>query len=95
MSTARIDKTVVSGVFSLDGEDFDVDNNVWLVGDDDEVLVIDEHPRYHLAGCPHLTGRETFALPMVEARTDGFTPCGTCAPDRNLARVERARRSRG
>jgi hypothetical protein len=61
----------------------------------DEVLVIDEHPRYHLAGCPHLTGRETFALPMVEARTDGFTPCGTCAPDRNLARVERARRSRG
>jgi glyoxylase-like metal-dependent hydrolase (beta-lactamase superfamily II) len=37
----RIDRTVVSGVFSLDGQDFDVDNNVWLVGDDDEVLVID------------------------------------------------------
>ena len=41
MSAARIDKVVVSGVFSLDGQDFDVDNNVWLVGDDDEVLVID------------------------------------------------------
>jgi glyoxylase-like metal-dependent hydrolase (beta-lactamase superfamily II) len=39
--TARIEKVVVSGVFSLDGQDFDVDNNVWLVGDDDEVLVID------------------------------------------------------
>src|SRR5919112_2516308 len=39
--TARIDRTLVSGVFSLDGQDFDVDNNVWLVGDDDEVLVID------------------------------------------------------
>jgi len=39
--SARIDKVVVSGVFSLDGQDFDVDNNVWLVGDDDEVLVID------------------------------------------------------
>ena len=38
---ARIDKTVVSGVFSLDGQDFDVDNNVWLVGDDETVLVID------------------------------------------------------
>ncbi|WP_448613119.1 hypothetical protein [Modestobacter sp. URMC 112] len=61
----------------------------------DEVLVVDEHPRYHLAGCPHLAGVDTFPLPMVEARTDGFTPCGTCAPDRNLARVERARRSRG
>ena len=41
MSGARIDHVVTSGVFSLDGQDFDVDNNVWLVGDDDEVLVID------------------------------------------------------
>ena len=38
---ARIDRVVVPGVFSLDGQDFDVDNNVWLVGDNDEVLVID------------------------------------------------------
>jgi hypothetical protein len=60
----------------------------------DEVLVVDEHPRYHLAGCPHVNGEVTFAMPMVEARTDGFTPCATCAPDRNLARVERARRAR-
>ncbi len=37
----RIDKVVTSGVFSLDGQDFDVDNNVWLIGDDDEVLVVD------------------------------------------------------
>ena len=59
----------------------------------DEVLVVDEHPRYHLAGCPHLTGAVLFPLPMVEARVDGFTPCGTCAPDRTLARRERARRS--
>ena len=39
--TARIEKVVTSGTFSLDGQDFAVDNNVWLVGDDDEVLVID------------------------------------------------------
>jgi hypothetical protein len=57
------------------------------------VLVVDEHPRYHLAGCPHLAGSVPFPLPMVEARVDGFTPCGTCAPDRTLARVERARRA--
>jgi glyoxylase-like metal-dependent hydrolase (beta-lactamase superfamily II) len=38
---ARIEKVVTSGVFSLDGQDFEVENNVWLVGDDDEVLVID------------------------------------------------------
>ena len=38
---ARVDRVVTSGTFSLDGEDFAVDNNIWLVGDDDEVLVID------------------------------------------------------
>lgn len=59
----------------------------------DEVLVVDEHPRYHLAGCPHLVGVAPIPLPMVEARTDGFTPCGTCTPDRSLARRERSRRS--
>jgi glyoxylase-like metal-dependent hydrolase (beta-lactamase superfamily II) len=32
---------VTSGTFSLDGGTWDVDNNVWLVGDDREVLVID------------------------------------------------------
>ncbi len=39
--TVRIEQLVTSGTFSLDGQDFDVDNNVWLVGDDHEVLVID------------------------------------------------------
>ena len=38
---ARIDKGVLQGTFSLDGETFDVDNNVWVVGDDSECVVID------------------------------------------------------
>ncbi len=38
---ARIEHLVTSGTFSLDGQTFDVDNNVWIVGDDDEVLVVD------------------------------------------------------
>ena len=38
---ARIEHLVTSGTFSLDGGTWEVDNNVWLVGDDDEVLVID------------------------------------------------------
>lgn len=37
----RIDRVVTSGVFSLDGDDFDVDNNVYVVGTDTEVVVID------------------------------------------------------
>ncbi|MGI9197518.1 MAG: MBL fold metallo-hydrolase [Candidatus Nanopelagicales bacterium] len=39
--SARIDRIVTSGIFSLDGQDFEVDNNVWLVGDDAEVVVVD------------------------------------------------------
>lgn len=36
-----IDHVVTSGIFSLDGEDFDVDNNIWIVGDDREVVIFD------------------------------------------------------
>ncbi len=39
--TARVDHAVISGTFSLDGETFEVDNNVWVVGDDSECIVID------------------------------------------------------
>ena len=38
---ARIEHLLTSGQFSLDGGTWDVDNNVWLVGDDSEVIVID------------------------------------------------------
>ncbi len=37
----RVDRIVTSGVFSLDGQHFEVENNVWLVGDDERVLVLD------------------------------------------------------
>jgi len=39
--SARIERVVTSGTFELDGRSWPVDNNVWLVGDDNEVLVID------------------------------------------------------
>lgn len=41
MAGARIERLVTSGTFSLDGGTWDVDNNVWIVGDDDEAIVID------------------------------------------------------
>lgn len=37
----RVERVVTSGVFELDGGSWEVDNNVWLVGDDAEVLVVD------------------------------------------------------
>jgi hypothetical protein len=71
-------------------EEVEVTDLLLVVDLTDEVLVIDEHPRYHLAGCVHVAGRTTIPLPLDEARTDGFTPCAVCAPDSTLA--ERARR---
>ncbi len=37
----RVERVVTSGVFELDGGSWEVDNNVWLVGDDSDVLVVD------------------------------------------------------
>ena len=67
--TARIDKVVVSGVFSLDGQDFDVDNNVWLVGDDDEVLVIDA-PHDAAPNVAAVDGRRVTAIVLTHGHND-------------------------
>ena len=37
----RIERVVTSGTFELDGGSWDVDNNVWLIGDDSDVLIVD------------------------------------------------------
>ncbi|MEH1099298.1 hypothetical protein [Micromonospora sp. CPCC 205561] len=51
---------------------------------DAEVWVVDGRPRYHLADCAHLVGREHEPLPVAEAVDLGFTPCARCAPDAAL-----------
>ncbi len=52
---------------------------------EDEVLVIDERPRYHVPGCRTLPAAAVIPLPAREAVELGFTPCGWCTPDRSLA----------
>jgi hypothetical protein len=74
-------------------EDVEVTDLLLVMDLHDEVLVVDEHPRYHLAGCRWLRGRATVPLPLDEARRDGFTPCARCVPDRTLAERERGRRA--
>lgn len=36
-----IGRVITSGTFSLDGGTWEVDNNVWLIGDEREVIVVD------------------------------------------------------
>ena len=65
----RIERVVTSGTFSLDGDTFDVDNNVWLVGDDEEVLIVDAA---HDARTIHqaVAGRHVTAIVCTHAHDD-------------------------
>ncbi|MGC4889495.1 hypothetical protein [Micromonospora sp. DT227] len=57
----------------------------------DEVRVVDGHPRFHLADCPHLVGRPAESLPVAEAVGLGFTPCAYCAAATTLLTDARPR----
>ncbi|MGY2129732.1 MBL fold metallo-hydrolase [Blastococcus sp. SYSU DS0617] len=70
--SARIEKLVIPGVFSLDGQDFDVENNVWLVGNDDEVLVIDA-PHDAAPIVEAIGGRTVTAIVLTHGHNDHIT----------------------
>jgi glyoxylase-like metal-dependent hydrolase (beta-lactamase superfamily II) len=67
--TARIDFTETSGTFTLDGETFDVDNNVWVVGDDNECVIIDA-PHDVDAILNVVAGRKVLAILCTHAHDD-------------------------
>ncbi len=67
--TLRADHAVVSGTFSLDGETHDVDNNIWVLGDDDECLVIDA-PHDVDAILAVVGGRQVKAIVCTHAHDD-------------------------
>lgn len=78
---ARIEHLVTSGQFTLDGGTWDVDNNVWIIGDDHEAVVIDaahdaEAIAEALGGrtlrgivCTHAHNDHIDAAPELAART--------------------------
>ncbi|MFB4282618.1 MULTISPECIES: MBL fold metallo-hydrolase [unclassified Nonomuraea] len=64
-----IDRVITSGTFSLDGGTWDVDNNVWLVGDAREVVVIDAaHDAAAIA--ERVGGRTVRAIVCTHAHND-------------------------
>ncbi len=68
----RIDHAVTSGTFSLDGGTWDVDNNVWVIGDDESCVVVDAphtlDPILALIG-----GRDVVAVVCTHAHDDHVT----------------------
>lgn len=94
------ESTVVTGAVAGAWDDEDEDPgeedtdaaDLLIVCDlDDQVIVIDEHPRYHLAGCGWLHDRDPIPIAVAEARELGFTPCVLCGPDSVLAGKHRKR----
>ncbi|MFE5853710.1 MBL fold metallo-hydrolase [Streptomyces sp. NPDC056500] len=66
---ARIDHLVTAGTFSLDGGTWDVENNVWIVGDDTEAVVIDAaHDAAAIEAA--LNGRTLRAIVCTHAHND-------------------------
>jgi glyoxylase-like metal-dependent hydrolase (beta-lactamase superfamily II) len=97
---ARIENVVTSGTCTLDDTEYDVENNTWIVGDDDEVIVIDPAhdseailkqvgERMILAViCTH--GHEdhlSAALEVAEADEDDPAPIALHPRDRKLWRT--------
>ncbi|MGP9528220.1 MULTISPECIES: MBL fold metallo-hydrolase [Micrococcaceae] len=73
--TARIENVVTSGTFSLDGGTWDVDNNVWIIGDDSEVLVID--PAHDIEKIREVIGeREVMAVVLTHGHDDHIRVAG-------------------
>lgn len=65
----RLDHAVTSGTFSLDGQTFDVDNNVWVLGDESECVVVD--PAHDLDAVAALVGDRTVtAVVLTHAHDD-------------------------
>ncbi|ASF12578.1 hypothetical protein NBRGN_016_02410 [Nocardia brasiliensis NBRC 14402] len=67
-----IERVVTSGTFSLDGGTWDVDNNVWLIGDDRDVLVVDAaHDADAIAAA--VGGRNVVAILCTHGHNDHVT----------------------
>ena len=71
----RIDRLVTSGTFSLDGGTWDVDNNVWIVGDEKECIVID--PAHDAARVGDaVAGRRVTAILLTHGHDDHIAAVG-------------------
>ncbi|WP_052850230.1 MBL fold metallo-hydrolase [Streptomyces avicenniae] len=85
MSAARVDHLVTSGTFSLDGGIWEVDNNVWIVGDDTEAYVID--PAHDAAAVEAALGGRTLRGILCTHAHDDHVGAAPALADRTGAPI--------
>lgn len=70
--SAAVQRVVTHGIFELDGGSWEVDNNIWLVGDDSEVVVFDAA---HTAApiIDAVAGRRVAAVVCTHGHNDHIT----------------------
>lgn len=68
----RVERVITSGIFALDGGEWEVDNNVWIVGDDTSCYVIDAaHQAEPILAA--VAGRDVLAVLCTHAHNDHIT----------------------
>jgi glyoxylase-like metal-dependent hydrolase (beta-lactamase superfamily II) len=68
----HITRVVTSGTFALDGGSWDVDNNIWIVGDDSDVIVFDAaHTAQPIIDA--VAGRNVVAVVCTHGHNDHIT----------------------
>jgi glyoxylase-like metal-dependent hydrolase (beta-lactamase superfamily II) len=64
-----IELVTTDGLFALDGGEWEVTNNIWLIGDDDEVLIFDAaHDHQPIVDAVH--GRHVIAIVCTHGHND-------------------------
>ncbi|HET6951971.1 MAG TPA: MBL fold metallo-hydrolase [Acidimicrobiales bacterium] len=74
----RIELVTTDGIFALDGGEWAVTNNIWLVGDDREVLVVDA-AHDHLPIVQAVGGRRVAAIVCTHGHNDHINAAGALA----------------
>ena len=75
MTRGPVDHTVTSGTFSLHDGTWDVDNNVWIVSDDEVVVIDAAHDAEKIA--PGIGGRRAVAQVCTHAHDDHINQAPT------------------